>query len=479
MERDIEAFIKDYVKNLHQGTASLFAGAGLSIAAGYVSWSDLLRDIADELGLKIEHETDLVSLAQFHLNEIKTRATLTQKIVDEFVEDAEETENHEIISRLPISSIWTTNYDQLIEDSARRKNKIVDVKFNVDQLHTTVSKRDLVVYKMHGDVQHSSEAIITKEQYEQYYQTHEPFITALSGELITKTFLFIGFSFTDPNLDYVLSRLHYRHKNDKRRHYCFIKKHKLGDSLNPDRASLDYNLRRQELRNGELRRYGITPLLIEEYTDIPKILKEVERRYKRRSIFISGSAITYGDFSDYEGRSFVHLLSGSLISNKFRIINGFGCGVGSSVINGALQTIYNDQKKHSEDQLVIKPFPQFATGELNLKDLWEEYRKQMISMAGAALFVFGNKRNDSGDTVIADGVLREFEIANQMSCILIPVGLTGFAASELFKIIDAQPSKYYKEPEKVIPLLKELSSFDSYDKSIEAIEKIIDIIKLH
>ena len=30
--------------------------------------------------------------------------------------------------------------------------------------------------------------------------THQPFENALTGELTTKTFLFLGFSFTDPNL---------------------------------------------------------------------------------------------------------------------------------------------------------------------------------------------------------------------------------------------------------------------------------------
>ena len=67
---------------------------------------------------------------------------------------------------------------------------------------------------MHGDVHHPADAIITKEQYESYYKTHEPFVTTLSGDLISKTFLFIGFSFTDPNLDYVLSRLNIQFGED-------------------------------------------------------------------------------------------------------------------------------------------------------------------------------------------------------------------------------------------------------------------------
>jgi hypothetical protein len=43
---EIEVFINDYVKDLNEGTASIFAGAGLSIPAGFVNWSELMSEIA-------------------------------------------------------------------------------------------------------------------------------------------------------------------------------------------------------------------------------------------------------------------------------------------------------------------------------------------------------------------------------------------------------------------------------------------------
>ncbi len=286
-ENEIEIFIKDFVKDLDEGTASIFAGAGLSVPAGYVNWTELMAEIAHDLGLNINNEKDLVSLAQFHVKENQTRSKINRKILEELTEDAKETENHKIIARLPLSSIWTTNYDQLLEKSFQKENKVVDVKYTNNQILTTRPKRDIVIFKMHGDVNHPDQAIITKEQYEQYHSTHEPYINALAGELTTKTFLFIGFSFTDPNLDYVLSRLNFRFSKQQRQHYCFVKKHKLGDSQNPDQATLDYNIRRQVLTINDLKRYGIKSLLISEYSDITEILKEIEYRYKKKTIFIS------------------------------------------------------------------------------------------------------------------------------------------------------------------------------------------------
>ena len=456
-ENEIEIFIKDFIKDLNEGTASIFAGAGLSVPAGYVNWSELMTEIAQDLGLDINNEKDLISLAQFHVNENQTRSKLNRKILEEFTEDAQETENHKIIARLPLSSIWTTNYDELLEKAFRKENKIVDVKHTINQLLTTKPKRDSVVFKMHGDVNHPNEAIITKEEYEQYHSTHEPFIYALAGELTTKTFLFIGFSFTDPNLDYVLSRLNFRFNKQKRQHYCFVKEHKLRDSQNPDETTLNYNRRRQTLTINDLKRYGIKSILISEYSDITMILKEIEIRYKKKTIFISGSAESYEPFDKNEAIGFVHNLAKVIIENDFRIVNGFGWGIGSSVINGALESIYSNPYKFSENQLILKPFPQFETGSKPLSELWEEYRQKMISHCGISIFIFGNKKDNNNEIIEANGVIREFEISKENGNICIPIGITGYATSSIYKMIALEPEKYYNDKELFMPIINQLA----------------------
>lgn len=472
---EIEIFIKDFVRDLNEGTASIFAGAGMSVPAGYVNWSELMVEIVQDLGLDIEHEKDLVSLAQFHVNENQTRSKLNRKILEEFTEDAKETGNHRIIARLPLSSIWTTNYDQLLERTFQKENKVVDVKYRNNQLLTTKPKRDVVIFKMHGDVNHPDEAILTKEQYEQYHSTHEPFINALAGELTTKTFLFIGFSFTDPNLDYVLSRLNFRFNKHKRQHYCFVKRHKLGDNQNPDQATLDYNTRRQNLTINDLKRYGIKSLLIEDYSDITSILKEIEYRYKKKTIFISGSAEIYEPFPKNEAIGFIHNLAKIIIQNDYRIVNGFGWGIGSSIINGALESIYSNPIKYSESQLILKPFPQFETGEKPLKVLWEDYRQKMISQCGISFFVFGNKKNDQNEIIDAGGVIREFEISMENGNICIPIGITGYATSSIYKIIANEPEKHFDSPELFMPLIEKLA--DSNTTLASALEEVNNFLK--
>lgn len=471
--REIESFIRDFVKDLAENNVAVFAGAGMSKSVGYVSWADLLREIAEEVGLSVDKEHDLISLAQYHVNEHGGgKAKINRKILEEFAQEAESSENHKILARLPITTFWTTNYDTLIEDSLKAANKVVDVKHQIKQLANTRPKRDVVIYKMHGDVHHPADAILTKEQYESYYKTHEHFITALSGDLISKTFLFIGFSFTDPNLDYVLSRLNIQFGENNRQHFCFIKKQSKGKA---DDEMFKYNLRKQELMINDLKRYKIKALVVEEYTDITEILKEIERRFRKKTVFISGSAEEYGLWNRQEAQGFIHSLSKSIVSAGFRIVNGFGWGVGSAVINGALEAVYEKPDRFSEDQLIMKPFPQYETGEKKLAELWEEYRQKMISLAGIAIIIFGNKKDDKGNIIPANGVKREFEIAISQGLIPIPIAATGYITQEIFDLIMKDADNLYKGIEWIIPIVKELAS-DKLSPD-EIIKKIISIIQ--
>lgn len=471
--KEIESFIKNYVKDLEEGTAAIFAGAGLSRNSGYVDWHELLRDIIEELGLNVEFEHDLISVAQYHVNQKNGAAGLSRKILEEFSEQAEPSISHEIITRLPIRTYWTTNYDTLIEDSLKENSRVADVKRKPDDLNVTRPKRDAVVYKMHGDVSSPQDAILYKAQYETYFKTHEAFVTSLSGDLISKTFLFIGFSFTDPNLDYILSRLHVP-STQRRHHYCFLRKESVEPQGKECEADAKFRQRRQEHHIRDLQRFGIQALLVEEYSDIPLILREIERRFLKKTIFISGSAEEYGAWQKQEALDFVHSLSASLVKAGYRIVNGFGWGIGSAVINGALEAIYTKPEKYSEDQLVMRPFPQIASNDKDLNELWDAYRRRMIGLSGIAIFLFGNKPEE-GTVVNAGGVRKEFNIAHEKGVVPLPIGATGYMAKELADEMASCPDKYFAS----VPWLEsELAKLNGPAVNRAQIEKeILAIIK--
>ncbi|MBO9497348.1 SIR2 family protein [Thalassotalea sp. G20_0] len=473
MDLTKRTFVKDIVEELSNENVAVFAGAGLSAPAGFVNWAQLLEPIAEELGLDTSKERDLVSLAQYHCNDNSAnRSKLNQLLIEEFSKDAQSTETHKILSRLPIRDYWTTNYDKLIEKTLIDYGRKPDVKHTVEQLAHTKPRRDAVIYKMHGDVDHPSDAILTKDDYESYHVEMQPFLSALSGDLVSKTFIFIGFSFTDPNLDYILSRVRLSYNKNQRRHYCFQKK--VSQNINESDVEFEYRERKQEYFINDLKRFNIRTILIDDYDEIPELLSTIERKHNSKSVFISGAAHDFGDWSKECAEQFTHDLSKNLIKKQFRIVSGFGLGIGSAVISGALSEIYMNSNNHSDDQLILKPFPQSVMPDQDKKELWSKYREQMLSYSGVSIFLFGNKIVD-GKVIPSNGMQEEFDIAKDKGLFLLPIGCTGYVAQELWEKVNADFDSFNKDcSDEIKRLFSTLGSSDS-DRS-KVIETTVEIV---
>lgn len=319
---------------------------------------------------------------------------------------------------------------------------------------------------MHGDVEHPDQAILIKDDYEKYHATHLPFISALSGDLISKTFLFLGFSFTDPNLDYVLSRIRIHFRNNQREHYCILR------NIPETEEDFEYKRTRQKHFIADLKRFNIKTLLIDEYSEITDILKKIELCYRMNTVFISGSAHEYGGMGEKRALDFVHELSRRLIKEDLTIVSGFGLGVGSAVINGVLEQLQEQNTNSLEERLILRPFPQKQSGDVPIPEQWNRYRRAMIPIAGIALFMFGNKLVDK-DVVLADGIKKEFDIAVENGLKVIPIGATGYISEELWAKVSGNFDDYLPESCK--------SDFMSIgDKALPddlLIEKTINIIR--
>lgn len=426
---DIRAFINSFANDIADGTAAIFAGAGLSVASGYVNWAGLLREIAEELGLDVDRESNLVAVAQYHLNERRNRTRINQKIIDEFSAGHAINENHQILARLPITTYWTTNYDRMIETALESAGKVVDVKYTVAHLKTTQRGRDAVVYKMHGDVRDADNAVLTKDDYEGYFRDREPFVTALTGDLVSKTMLFLGFSFTDPNIDYVMSRIRVVLRSQPKQHYCILRR----EARRPKEKleAFEYRRRQQDYFVKDLARIGIHALRIDDYADVTRILQAVEARYRTRTVFVSGSAHDFDPWLPDDASCLIESISEGLIKKGFNIVTGFGVGVGPSIIAGALREILSNPKRHSSKQLQAFPFPVADGAPAARRALYRPHRENMIAKAGIAIFLFGNKRDGRGNIVVADGMREELAIAKSFGLQIVAVGSTGWVAEEV------------------------------------------------
>ena len=431
--------LRTYSAALSDGNAAMFVGAGLSRPSGYVDWKSLLRDTAEDLDLDVDRETDLVALAQYHINQHGSRSKLNQLLINEFTKSATLTDNHKLIASLPIDTIWTTNYDDLLERAFEDVEKKADVKRTEKNLAITVPRRSVTIYKMHGDKTLPDEAVLTKDDYEAYELSRSLFSTALRGDLVEKTFLFLGFSFSDPNIDYILSRIRVLLGDNQREHFCLMKSlSKPKSRRKADKEAFEYDSAKLKHRMEDLKRYCIQPVMIDDYSEITDILRELAVRSHHKDVFVSGSAVQFSPLGEPRLTELCRLLGENLIANDFNVVSGFGLGIGGTVIQGAMNTLgENDDRR-----LQLWPFPQSPPPGRSLADFWTEYRERMISRAGSCIFISGNK-DDKGKNVNAPGVRQEFDICVKEGKYPIPIGATGHAAHEIWKLVYGSLDTYF------------------------------------
>ena len=468
--------LKQFTKELQSGDAALFVGAGLSKPSGFVDWKGLLRDIAIELELDVDREDDLIALAQYHVNDRKGRGHINQLLIEEFTKDAKLTENHRLIATLPVHTIWTTNYDELLETAFREGHRKPDVKTTQQNLATTLPNRGVVIYKMHGDCRQPHEAVLTKDDYETYGEKREGFSTALRGDLVERTFLFLGFSFTDPNIDYILSRIRGLLGENQRVHYCVMKwPDAPRNGAGAAQAEYEYQKRKLELRISDLSRYQIQAVMIDRYDEITEILRELNRRAHLKHVFVSGSAHDYEPLGKDRLENLCGELGREIIRRGLYLVSGFGLGVGSAVALGSLEMVYSENLPVT--RMSFFPFPQHQPGGTTIETFQSQYRKSILSNAGFAVYISGNRIEPSSKAAtVAPGVMKEFEIATQLGTIPIPLGASGFAAQEIWRQVSNQQTRYYGATDVSAPLRILGEAGRGNDEYIAAIFAMIEML---
>lgn len=334
----------------------------------------------------------------------------------------------------------------------------------------------VLAFSMAHEVAHAYIAAMGRKYTEEHPEREEfdadeiAYHIVLKINLISKKFLFIGFSFEDPNLDYILGQIHALLDENVAEHYCFFRKVQRLDYSNDE--DYGYEKARQELRAKDLARYGIQTVFVDDYPEITAILRDIEFAVKRSNVFISGSADDYTGWGKDKAEELAGKIAQSLVKNDFRVTSGFGLGIGSSVINGALAEIYRSKYKHTDEYLCLRPFPQGIKDAKERQNVFTQYRKDMISDTGVAVFIFGNKKDSTDPSRIIDapGCWEEFAVAKDNKSIIIPIGSTGFIAKKILDEVKADIDNY-KYLEKYIDDLETENDIDKLVEIIIAIAK--------
>ena len=224
----------------------------------------------------------------------------------------------------------------------------------------------------------------------------------------------------------------------------------------------------------DLKRYGIRPILIEKFEQIKDILFHIKTKVLSKSIFISGAAEKYDPMHPDDANKFVFEIARQLAATGNKIVSGFGLGVGSSVVNLVLSYVYSSTGRLLDHHIVLRPFPQNIKDIDERKEKWSRYRKDMISQAGIAIFLFGNKKQGS-NTILSDGMREEFEIAKKHKLTIIPVAATGYMAKEIWADISSNLNEYYSSLKlrNAITILNQLT-LDQTEGLVTAIIKAVE-----
>jgi len=440
--REQLGFVRKFGEKVLNGEAGLFVGAGVSRQAGFVDWKGLLRDTADELDLDIDKEHDLLALAQFQVNARGGRGDFNQQLLDAFLRDARPTAVHDILPRLPIETVWTTNYEQLLEDAYRAAGRHVEVKLTIENLAQARRGRDVTIYKMHGCVTQAHHAVLTKQDYEDYDATRRLFTDSLKGDFIEKTLLFLGFSFTDPNVERILAKVRGQLGQNQRTHY-WITRRPAATCPNGERSQADlaYDLRKAELQSRDLLRYGIQTIWVDEYHQIPDLLRALEAYVTRRGVFISGAAHDPAPLGQERLSDLSQQLGAEIIRKGFNLVSGFGVGIAEQSILGAFRAVYESEHIEPSERVSIRPFPG-STPESKRKGVFRRHREDLIARVGAVVVIAGNKLDGNGGSVISGGVEEEVRIALELRKPVIPVGVSGHVAEAIWNRAINDPEKY-------------------------------------
>lgn len=468
--KEIDLFIKSYADSIKSGNASLFIGAGLSREAGYLGWTDLLHDKAIEIGLDVEKEkNDLISLAQYYINQ-KQRFHIDDTIRNFFASkpDINPTPTHLLLSALPIKSYWTTNYDRLLERTFELRRISYRAQYSDKNLALSTGNAQIVIHKMHGDVENPDSAVIAKEDYERYDETHEMMLAKFKGEMCSNTFLFLGYSFNDPNIHHILARIRKIYDKNARQHYCIMKR--ISKTEEETAEDYDYKVIKQNHQIEDFKNYGINVILVDKYSDILDILSEIRRRVYIKNVLISGAYEDDTCNKEILDR-FSTTLSTWLIERGFHIFSGFGKNLGGNVVKGAFDGCTLGEGKEFNKYVRLFPFPYNV--EMSVKErnkLYTHLRENMIANTQITILICGEKKDVNDNLIQSLGVVEEFNISRKQGNLIIPIAVSGGAAKLIWT--ELKSSCYDAISAEDFDMLNQ--GWDKFEKIYKTVQKIIN-----
>jgi len=186
---------------LADGELILFAGAGVSLDAGLPGAWQLAEKLAHQIGYTPQPGDTLGMIAEYYDRALPGQ--LTTRLVDWLYTGRAPGTAHRLLVQLPWHTIYTTNYDVLIE-AAYDAAGIAYKRVLYTQQQRGISNTSQTIIKLHGCLsdpyRFSREVplVITDADYDLYLPHRQQLITRLKNALLDgKRLVFVGYGMGD------------------------------------------------------------------------------------------------------------------------------------------------------------------------------------------------------------------------------------------------------------------------------------------
>ncbi len=214
--------LKEIKKIYRKNKLIPFIGAGLSIPYELPNWDDLLRKLSSELidDEKIQNIVELdintkeywSAIENIKYHSFKDDFSIQKKVVDIMLEakvNEVEDDNYKDIAKLDVPFYLTTNYDNNISNYLESEySSIILSEAGVSTQRWTIQENMKQVIHLHGTFSSPKSIVLTKEKYDELYN-NETYTSLFSFLKTSFTFLFVGFSYSDKYIEYLINEKKY------------------------------------------------------------------------------------------------------------------------------------------------------------------------------------------------------------------------------------------------------------------------------
>ena len=193
----LEQDIRFLAEELEKGKLVVFVGAGVSKNSGLPEWEELIKDYAEYRGIKEFTLKEYLTIPEEvfeRYGSLKYYEIAEKRFLGKYVPNS----IHRILKKMKLTYIITTNYDTLIEDEIKN----LQIVSKDEDLPYTNSNRMLI--KMHGDFENKN-IVLKKSDYDNYEKNFQLISTLVKGLFTTNTVLFIGYSYSDTNVQQIMN----------------------------------------------------------------------------------------------------------------------------------------------------------------------------------------------------------------------------------------------------------------------------------